>query len=103
MKHVRKQKTNLPNLRKYPRGIFLVDAKLKADGRAIPCATKNLTPEGVFIKTPEALTIGESIILTFTFPNLSSTLHVSGKVVRSHGDGVGVKFDKALPNLFKKI
>lgn len=79
----------------------MVNAKLKIDGHAINCATKNLTPEGVFIITRKDLAIGDDIALSFTLPQSTSLLQVSGKVVRSHLDGVGVKFDSTLQDLLK--
>ena len=86
-------------MRKYPRGIHLVNAKLKINGQAIHCATKNLTPEGVFIITRKELPVGESLTLTFTLPRSTDDLQISGKVVRNHVDGVGVKFDTTLQDL----
>ena len=99
MKNKARQKVHAPNLRKYPRGIYLVNAKLKVDGQAINCATKNLTPEGVFIITREELPVGESLTLTFSLPRSAGDLQISGKVVRNHIDGVGVKFDTTLQDL----
>jgi len=101
MEQKTRQKAHSPNLRKYPRGICMVNAKLKIDGHAISCATKNLTPEGVFIITRKELAIGEDIALSFTLPQSTILLQVSGRVVRNHLDGVGVKFDTTLLDLLK--
>jgi Tfp pilus assembly protein PilZ len=99
MKTKARQKIHSPNLRKYPRGIYLVNAKLKVNGQDINCATKNLTPDGVFIITRKTLTVGESLVITFTLPQSTADLQISGKVVRNHLDGVGVKFDTTLQDL----
>ncbi len=55
----------------------MVNAKLKIDGHAISCATKNLTPEGVFIITRKELAIGDDIALSFTLPQ--STISPAGQ------------------------
>ena len=99
MEPMARQKVSFPNLRKYPRGIYLAGAKLKIDGPAVNCATKNLTPEGVFVKTREALAVGDKITLIFSLPRSTKHLHINGKVVRHHQDGVGIKFDAALRDL----
>ncbi|MFC1505233.1 PilZ domain-containing protein [Thermodesulfobacteriota bacterium] len=101
MEQKARQKAHASNLRKYPRGICMVNAKLKINGQAVSCATKNLTPEGVFIITREDLTVGDNIALSFTLPQSSGLLQISGKVVRNHLDGVGVKFDTTLLDLLK--
>jgi len=103
MKHKTRQKDHTPNLRKYPRGIFLANAQLKVDGQAVSCATKNLTPEGVFIITRQELAVGDNLTLTFSLPRSTDNLQISGRVVRNHLDGVGVKFDKTLLDLLKPL
>ena len=101
MTHRTRPARKAPNLRKYPRGICLVNARLKVNGQAVSCATRNLTPEGVFIITQEKLVIGDNLTLSFTLPHSTDGLQISGTVVRNHLDGVGVKFDTTLQDLLK--
>ncbi len=52
---------------------------------------------GVFIETNEPITVGQELLLSFSFRNAQVPLKVRGSVVRKTPEGVGVKFEKLTP------
>ena len=63
----------------------------------------NLSNGGVFIETAASLKSGQPISLIFTVPSLQKTFKVSGTIVRSERDGIGVKFSKKLTPYQKEL
>ncbi|WP_319525764.1 PilZ domain-containing protein [uncultured Desulfosarcina sp.] len=63
----------------------------------------NLSNGGVFIETAAALREGQSISLIFTVPNLQKSFKISGTIVRTERDGIGVKFSKKLTPYQKEL
>ena len=56
----------------------------------------NLSNGGVFIETAAPLGTSQPISLIFTVPSLQKTFKISGTIVRTEQDGIGVKFTKKL-------
>jgi Tfp pilus assembly protein PilZ len=63
----------------------------------------NLSNGGVFIETSAALAAGQALSMIFNVPALSKSFKISGKIVRSERDGIGVKFDKKLTPYQKEL
>ena len=63
----------------------------------------NLSNGGVFIETSADLATGQALAMIFNVPSLSKTFKISGKIVRSEADGIGVKFDKKLTPYQKEL
>ena len=63
----------------------------------------NLGQGGVFIETLSPFRSGQSISLTFTIAALQKTFKISGTVVRTEQDGIGVKFNKKLTSYQKEL
>ena len=63
----------------------------------------NLSNGGVFIETSASLAEGQSISLIFTVPNLQKSFKISGTIVRTERDGIGVKFSKKLTPYQKEL
>jgi len=59
----------------------------------------NLSRGGLFIETAASLRTGQPLTLTFTVPNLQQPFKLSGVIVRTDKNGIGVKFS---PNLTVK-
>ncbi|MFH1628691.1 MAG: PilZ domain-containing protein [Pseudomonadota bacterium] len=53
---------------------------------------RDLSVGGVFIETDMPLAVGREISLLFTFPHFGDPIKISGEVVRTAAEGVGVKF-----------
>jgi hypothetical protein len=78
--------------RKYPRAIYLSEVEIYAQGRSQRGVIKNMTPEGMFIRTDRILFKGEPIKVTFKLPNSEDLIQISAVVVRNLPDGIGIKF-----------
>ena len=63
----------------------------------------NLSNGGVFIETAAALSEGQTISLIFTVPSLQKSFKISGTIVRTEQDGIGVKFSKKLTPYQKEL
>ena len=63
----------------------------------------NLSNGGVFIETAAVLREGQTISLIFTVPSLQKTFKISGTIVRTEQDGIGVKFSKKLTPYQKEL
>lgn len=64
---------------------------------------QDLSKGGVFIETREPLTIGEKISMTFAMPPSQSHFKISGKIVRTAEEGVGVQFENKLSQYQEEI
>jgi Tfp pilus assembly protein PilZ len=63
----------------------------------------NLSSGGVFIETSASLKAGQTIALIFTVPSLQKSFKISGTIVRTEQDGIGVKFNKKLTAYQKEL
>ena len=53
---------------------------------------QDISESGLFIKTPQMFSAGQSIKMTFMSPDYRKPFKIKGEIVRVHEDGVGVKF-----------
>ena len=60
---------------------------------------QDISAGGVFIETHAMFTVGQSLTLTFPMPGHKHFITVTGEVVRTTGQGIGVKFDQAVQDL----
>ncbi|BBO86891.1 PilZ domain-containing protein [Desulfosarcina ovata] len=74
-----------------------------ANDRVYQDFINNLSNGGVFIETAAELTIGQTLSMIFNVPSLQKTFKISGRIVRSEADGVGVKFNKKLTPYQKEL
>jgi len=63
----------------------------------------NLSKGGVYIETLSPFRVGQLISLIFTLPSVEKTFKVSGTIVRTEQDGIGVKFTKNLTSYQKEL
>ncbi|MFO7716447.1 PilZ domain-containing protein [Desulfosarcina sp.] len=63
----------------------------------------NLSQGGVFIETMSPFRAGQAISLTFSLPTAQKTFKISGAIVRTEEDGIGVKFTKKLTPYQKEL
>jgi Tfp pilus assembly protein PilZ len=52
---------------------------------------QDVSSSGVFIKTDQALPVGEEIAVSFTFPDSGNQVRATGNVVRTTHSGMGVE------------
>jgi len=63
----------------------------------------NLSKGGVYIDTLSPFSVGQLISLIFTLPSVQKTFKISGTIVRTEQDGIGVKFTKDLTSYQKEL
>jgi Tfp pilus assembly protein PilZ len=63
----------------------------------------NLSSGGVFIETASPFAIGQSISLIFSIPSVHKSFKISGSIVRTEEDGIGVRFTEKLTLYQKEI
>ena len=53
---------------------------------------QDMSDGGVFIKTSQKFSIGQTILMTFISPDNQKPFKINVKIVRVHTDGIGVTF-----------
>jgi len=63
----------------------------------------NLSSGGVFIETVAPFALGQTIALIFSVPELHKSFKISGKIIRTEEDGIGVRFEEKLTRYQKEL
>jgi len=71
---------------------FLMTVDYSAQGVIYKDFIQNISASGVFIETRMPFTVGQEVSLTFPLPKYQKHIKISGEIVRTTGDGIGVKF-----------
>jgi len=53
---------------------------------------QDMSGSGVFIKTSQTFSVGQTILMTFMTPDNQKPFRIKGEIIRIHEDGIGVKF-----------
>ncbi len=61
-------------------------------GRSCMGVSQNISSNGIFIKTDEPISIGQTIILSIPFTNNQKYIRIPAHVVRTTHKGIGVEF-----------
>jgi len=78
--------------RRHYRKPFFMVVDYTTQGHAYRDFIQNISPGGVFIETPMSFRIGQELSLTFELPSCQHHIKISGEVVRTSPQGIGVKF-----------
>jgi len=81
--------------RKHVRKPFLMAVDYSAQDHVYKDFIQDISTGGVFIQTHMPFSVGQEVSLTFPLPNYQKHIKVTGEVVRSTSQGVGVKFKMA--------
>ncbi|MDX2490940.1 MAG: PilZ domain-containing protein [Desulfosarcina sp.] len=92
----------IPDNRQYPRRSAFIIAEYKLKEGAYRDFIKNISADGLFVRTWRKFVAGESIVLKFPLFQFDNTIQVSGKVVRNDQDGFAVTFDEPIDGLICK-
>ena len=92
----------IPNNRHYPRRSAFIIAEYKLKEGTYRDFIKNISADGLFIRTWRKFVAGESIVLKFSLFQFDNTIQVYGKVVRNDQDGFAVTFDEPIDGLICK-
>jgi Tfp pilus assembly protein PilZ len=60
---------------------------------------QNISEGGIFIETAYPFRINKRLSLIFPLPGVKDPINIKGKIVRVDSQGIGVKFDKILPDM----
>ena len=63
---------------------------------------KDFSEYGVFIESKHSFAIGQPLVMTFEVPNSKQQVRISGKIVRTLPDGIGVKFNMLIRDLLSR-
>jgi uncharacterized protein (TIGR02266 family) len=88
----------MENQRRFPRAPLSGLVKFYDWDRPMQASAKEISPEGIFLQTPQALPEGSLLTLRLSIPGLSEAFTVLGKVVRTvrggllRPAGMGIRF-----------
>ena len=80
--------------RKYSRKPCLMPVKYFVQGRPFKGYILDISVHGVFIETSDYFFSGQEIIVTFSVPHYQKPLTVTGEIVWSSQNGMGIKFSQ---------
>ena len=78
--------------RKYSRKGFLTTIEYNVDNRYYRDFIQDISGSGIFIKTSQTFSVGQTILMTFMTPDNQKPFRIKGEIIRIHKDGIGVKF-----------
>ena len=78
--------------RKYSQKGFLTIIEYNEDNRYYKDFNQDISGSGVFIKTSQTFSVGQTILMTFMSPDNQKPFRINGEIIRVHTDGIGVKF-----------
>ena len=78
--------------RKYSRKSFLTIIDYNVDNRYYKDFIQDISGSGVFIKTSQTFSVGQTILMTFMSTDNQKPFRINSEIIRIHEDGIGVKF-----------
>ncbi|MGD2099054.1 MAG: PilZ domain-containing protein [Desulfobacterales bacterium] len=85
---------NSSERRGHSRKPCLIPLTYRVSGRQFDGYILDINDHGVFIETGNAFFSGQEIIMTFAAPRNQKALTITGQIVWSSQDGIGVKFSR---------
>ena len=93
------EQSKLTEIREYPRRPSFIPVECSSHEICFTDFIQDISKGGVYIQTDGNFYVGQSITLTFSLHKDEDVLSVKGKVVRIDPEGIGVKFEEALPHI----
>lgn len=84
--------------RKYSRKPCLMPVKYSVGGRRFKGYILDISEHGLFIETSDYFFSGQEIIVTFSVPHYQKPLTVTGEIVWSSQNGMGIKLSQLTPH-----
>jgi len=81
--------------RKYERKPFFMVIDYSTEDRVFKDYIQNISSGGVFIETQMPFSQGQQLSLSFPLPNYQRYIKISGEIVRTSPQGIGVRFQTA--------
>ncbi len=82
------------DMRKYPRWSCCQSVRFSYRNRKYKGIVKNVCPNGLFIETPEALSVGQAIEMKILDRKSDKIKVLSGEIVRTGPSGIGIRVNK---------
>ena len=89
--------------RKARRKLCSLVVRYVAGDKVFTDAVRDISTDGVFIETCALLSVGQHITLIFSPPDREEPINVTGKIIRTTNEGVGVQFTTASEDLEEMI
>jgi Tfp pilus assembly protein PilZ len=105
LKHLQKKDPAINNneRRRYSRKACLIPLTYVVQNRQYDGYILDISDHGVFIETGNFFFSGQEIIITFSAPRFQKPLKITGEIVWSSQDGMGVKFNDLTTHQRKAI
>jgi Tfp pilus assembly protein PilZ len=71
---------------------ILPTARCKTEDCAFTAPIRNISSNGVFIKSNRHFSVGQEVAMTITFPATGESHMVTGQIVRVTPEGIGINF-----------
>ena len=81
--------------REHERKPFFMIIDYSTEDRVYKDYIQNISAGGVFIETQMPFTSGQELSLSFPLPNYQKYIKISGEIVRTSPQGIGVQFKTA--------
>ena len=82
----------LKKKRKDDRKRYLMAVDYAVNGHYFRDFIRDISQTGVFIKTSNPFPVGQEVLLSFMCPDNQKPFKITGEIVRSFPDGIGIKF-----------
>ncbi len=105
LRHLQKKDDALSNTerRRYARTACLIPLTYVVQDRQFDGYILDISDHGVFIETGSTFFGGQEIIMTFSAPRFQKPLKITGEIVWSSQNGIGVKFNQLTAYQHKAI
>ena len=89
--------------RRYSRKACLIPVDYTVQGRQFKGYILDINTQGAFIETNDYFFGGQEIIMTYSVSHYQKPIRVTGEIVWSSRDGIGIKFKQLSPHQLKAI
>ncbi len=89
--------------RRQLRKACLMPVEYLIQGRQFKGYILDISAQGAFIESNDYYFSGQEIIMTFSVPHYQKPLTISGEIVWSSQNGIGIKFSQLTPHQIKMI
>lgn len=94
-RNIHDYKVGVIEKRQHPRRVPSVAVDFAVQGRAYRGFIHNISVGGAFIETSESFVVGTKITMTFVSSKDQKPIKITGEIVRSGPQGIGVRFKEA--------
>jgi len=90
---------NFEERRKHPRKTTFIGVECYGNICQTTDIIQNLSVGGLHIETQLPFSVGDELLMTFSPAGTKEPIKVTGKIVRTDSNGIGVEFDEPLTNI----